>query len=145
MALDDDIETLTRIPLFADFEPQALRDLAFSSETRLFRAGEAIFRRGEASDGGYILLSGSIALDPYDDGRPAAKILRPVALLGEAALAAPTTRPITAIAREPVTTLKIRREVFHRALERNPATAARARAFFKTRLMQFFQDLKLES
>ncbi len=70
MALDDDIANLRRIPLFEDFEVEALRLLTFSAETKLLRAGDALFRRGEASDGGYILTNGSIALEKHDDGTP---------------------------------------------------------------------------
>jgi CRP-like cAMP-binding protein len=144
MTLDDDIVNLTRIPLFANFEPGALRMLAFTSETRLLRAGDTLFRRGEASDGGYVLTIGSIALDRHDDGRPAEKILRPWTLLGEVALVAASTRPVTAIAREPTTVLKIGRGLFHQTLEQHPLTAARARDFFRTRLMEFAEDMKFD-
>lgn len=120
MALDDDIANLRRIPLFEDFEVEALRLLTFSAETKLLRAGDALFRRGEPSDGGYILTNGSIALEKHDDGRPADKVLRPFALIGETALITETTRPVTAIAREPATILKITRALFLRILEDFP-------------------------
>jgi CRP-like cAMP-binding protein len=137
MTNDDDIDNLTRIPLFAIFEPNALRMLAFSSETRLMRAGDVLFRRGEESDGGYILSMGSIGLFPHDDGRPPAQVLHPWALIGEVALAAPSTRPVTARAMEPTTTLKIGRALFHQILEQHPATAIRTRDFFRDRLVGF--------
>ena len=73
MALEDDIANLRRIALFEDFETEALRLLVFGSETKLLRAGDALFRRGEPSDGGYILTGGSIALEKRDDGRPPRK------------------------------------------------------------------------
>lgn len=141
MALDDDIGNLRRIPLFEDFETEALRLLAFGSETKLLRAGDALFRRGEPSDGGFILTNGSIALEKRDDGRPADKILRPFALLGETALITQTTRPVTAIAREPATVLKITRALFHRVLEEYPATAARVRRRLTTRLDELAREL----
>lgn len=144
MALDDDIGNLRRIPLFEDFETEALRLLAFSAETRLLRAGDALFRRGEPSNGGFILTKGSMALQSRDDGRPADKIVRPLTLLGETALVAATTRPITAIAREPSTVLKITRSLFHRILEEHPLTAARVRRRFGTRLEDFAQELKFD-
>ncbi|MBI3274463.1 MAG: cyclic nucleotide-binding domain-containing protein, partial [Methylocystis sp.] len=128
MALDDDVENLRRIPLFQDFELEALRLLVSSAETRLLRAGDALFRRDEPADGGFILTSGSIALGTEDDGRPAEKIVRPFTLLGERALVAPTRRPVTAMAREPAAVLKITRQLFHRVLVDYPRTAARARA-----------------
>ncbi|WP_024881168.1 cyclic nucleotide-binding domain-containing protein [Methylosinus sp. LW3] len=145
MALDDDIANLRRIPLFEDFEVEALRLLTFSAETKLLRAGDALFRRGEPSDGGYILTNGSIALEKHDDGRPAAKVLRPFALIGETALITQTTRPVTAIAREPATILKITRALFLRILEEFPTTATRVRARVATRLTQLAQELKFEA
>jgi CRP-like cAMP-binding protein len=137
MTQDDDIDNLTRIPLFAIFEPNALRMLAFSSETRLLRAGDALFRRGEESDGGYILAMGAVSLLPGDDARPPAQILRPWALIGETALVAPSLRPVTAKALEPTTVLKVSRALFHQILERHPATATRVRDFFRDRLVEF--------
>lgn len=145
MTLDDDIDNLTRIPLFAIFEPGALQTLAVSAETRLLRAGDTLFRRGEASDGGYILCIGSIALDPHDDGRPADRILRPWTLIGEVALVAPSTRPANALAREPTTVLKISRALFHQVLEQHPLTAARVRDFFRRRLLEFADSLEFDA
>jgi CRP-like cAMP-binding protein len=145
MALDDDMNNLRSIPLFQNFEPEALRLFTFGAETRLLRAGDTLFRRGEPSDGGYILMSGSIAVGTADDGRPAQKIVRPFALIGEIALMASTTRPATAIAREPTTVLKAPRRLFHRVLEEYPLTAARVRAFLATRLKEFAQDLRFDA
>lgn len=137
VTLDDDIENLERIPLFATFEPAALRMLAFSAETRLLHPGDVLFRRGEASDGGYILTMGSIGLDPHDDGRPPEVAVAPWTLIGETALAAPTTRPSTAVASEPSTVLRVGRPLFLQILEQHPATAARAREYFRSRLVDF--------
>jgi CRP-like cAMP-binding protein len=137
MTLDDDINNLIRIPLFAVFEPNALRMLAFSAETRLLRAGDALFRRGDVSDGGYVLTMGSVAIDPHDDGRPVTQILRPWTLIGETALVSPSIRPAGATAREPTTVLKISRPLFHMILEQHPATAARVRDLFRERLLAF--------
>jgi CRP-like cAMP-binding protein len=145
MALDDDIANLRGIPLLEDFETEALRLLAFSAETKLLRAGDLLFRRGDRSDGGYILMNGSIALEKSDDGRPAEKILRPLALIGETALIAETTRPVSAIAREPSTVLKITRALFHRILEEYPATALRVRRRLAARLEQLAKNLSFEA
>lgn len=136
MTPEDDLDHLTRIPLFAIFEAGALRKLALSSETRLFRSGDTLFRRGEESDGGYILAMGSVGLLPHDD-RPPTHILRPWALIGETALVAASRRPVTARAMEPTTALKIGRGLFHQILEQYPATASRTRDFFRDRLVNF--------
>jgi CRP-like cAMP-binding protein len=145
MTLDDDIDNLARIPLFSNFEPNALRMLALSTETRLLRAGDVLFRRGEMSDGGYVLTLGAIALTAANDGRPQAKIVRPWTLIGETALLAPSTRPAAAIAQEPAKVLKILRPLFHLVLEQHPATAARVRDFFRCRLLDFIHDIGAEA
>src|SRR5919112_5810403 len=69
MALEDDIAILSGAPLFNLLERDALRLVAFASETRSHAAGDVLFRKGERSDGGYVVRSGAIALDAGDDGR----------------------------------------------------------------------------
>ena len=108
------------------------------------RAGDILYRRGDAADGGHILEKGLIALEGGAQGQSADKIVRPIALLGEIALIAATTRPVTAIAREPSTVLRIQRTLFHRTLEKYPVTAAQVRKLFKNRLVTFAQGLKFE-
>ncbi len=134
--LDDEIENLRRIPLFAVFEPDALQRLAFSLETRLLRADDILFRQGEESDGGSILILGSVGLSTKGE-QNVAHVIRPWALIGEMALIAPSRRPVTAHALEPSTVLKITRPFFHQLLEEHPRTAAQVREFFRERLMRF--------
>jgi len=142
MSLNDDIRNLSRIPLFGELEPEALRLIAFAAETRILRAGDVLFNRGDESDGGYIVLTGAIALDPIGDGGPAVQIVGPTALIGEIALISQTERPVTAIAREPSTVLKITRALFHRMLKEFPVSARRLRAAIQARLDTFAQELE---
>jgi CRP-like cAMP-binding protein len=123
LALNQDIETLRKVPLFAAFDREALRLVAFSAESRIFRAGDVIFRRGEPSDGGYVVMSGSVALDPADDGSPTPHLAGPGTLIGELALIIETARPATAIVREPASMLKVTRRVFRKVLEEYPDAA----------------------
>ncbi len=139
MTLDDEIENLRRIPLFAAFEPAALQMLAFSLETRLLRAGDILFHQGEESDGGSILILGSLGLSTQGDPT-VSHVIRPWALIGEMALIAPSRRPATARALEPSTVLKITRSFFHQLLEEHPKTAAQVRDVFRERLMDFTRN-----
>jgi CRP-like cAMP-binding protein len=137
MATDTDV---WRIAVFAAFEPAALQELMAGAVPRLLRAGETLFRRGEEADGGFLLVEGAILLVTPDASKQE-KILRPVTLLGEVAMIAPTTRPVTAIAREPSTVLAISRSLFCGTLEAHPVTAGRVRSLFKNRLAQFSAGL----
>lgn len=140
MALDDDVRRLSRIPLLADLEADALRLIAFSAEARILRAGDVIFRKDDESDSGYFVMTGSVALDATGDGHTV-KVVGPDSLIGEIALIAASKRPATALAREPTTVLKISRTLFHRVLREFPASGARIRKSVAARLVGFTQEL----
>ena len=138
MALQDDVRDLGAISTLRDLGPDALRLIAFSSETRILRAGDVLFRRGEASDGGCGVLAGAVTLDA---GRGRTTIVRGPALLGDAALLVDTARPATASAREPSSVLRISRALFRRVLGEYPSGAVRLRQTLTARLVAFQGDL----
>jgi CRP-like cAMP-binding protein len=141
MGLEDDVGKLARIPAFAAIEPEALRLIAFSAETRILRAGDVLFRRDEISNDGFVVLAGSIAMDASGDGAVTARIVRPPGLIGDLALLTQTRRPATAIAREPSTVLRISRLLFRRVLDEFPDSAERLRQSQAARLLQFTGEL----
>lgn len=142
MALEDDIRKLSRISLFRALETDALRLIAFGAEAKILRAGDLLFRKGDKSDAGYIVLSGSIALDEAGDGSPPSQVLRADSLIGEVALLVATERPVSAMAREPSTVLKISRQLFHRVLREYPESARRLRATLADDLRSLVQELE---
>jgi CRP-like cAMP-binding protein len=124
MALEDDIGLLSQAPLLNLLERDALRLVAFAAEGRMLRAGDVLFRKGDRSDGGYVVKSGAVALDARDDGSPATFIAGPGALIGQAALFTRIERPATAAAREPSTVIRISPSLMRRVLEEFPGAAA---------------------
>ena len=137
MAIGDNVRDLARNSTLRDLDPEALRLIGFSAETRILRAGDILFRRGDPSDGGYLVVSGALALE--SDGPTV--IARPPTLLGDMALLAATQRPATALAREPSSVLKISRELFHRVLGEYPESATRLRRSMAERLRGLSADL----
>lgn len=127
MALNRDIEILSRLPLLGMLDREALRLIAFSAEARIYRAGDVIFRRGEPSDAAYVVTVGVVALDAADNGAPTPHLAGPGTLIGELALIVETSRPATAIVREPASLLRIPRSTFHRVLEEYPEAAVALR------------------
>ncbi len=63
MALDDDIALMARVPLFASLGDEPVRLLAFSAETRFLRAGDVLFKEGQAADSGYVVAAGRVTLE----------------------------------------------------------------------------------
>lgn len=138
MALDDDVREMARQPFFQELEPEALRLLAFSAETKILRTGDVLFRRGDISDAGYVLLSGSFLLEDKVDTPEI--VISAHSLIGEIALLTTTERPVTMTAREPCTVLVIRRAIFHRILKEYPQSAVRLKIAIENRLAGFAAD-----
>lgn len=123
MKLDDVVHVLKALPLFRKVEPEALRVLVFSATRRQLRAGEALFRRGDYSDGGFLVLEGEVVLDPNDDGAPSRHIFGPGTLIGQSALFAPVERPATALARMAGSVLVFPRDLMLRVIDNYPQSA----------------------
>jgi CRP-like cAMP-binding protein len=144
MSLDQDIERLASIPMLGVIEPGALRLLAFSGETRILRAGEILFRRGDSSEGGVLILSGSFTMDDSREPKEDRPIFGAGVLLGESALLRETECEATAVARETSTVFKISRTLFLRLLQEHPASANRILAFLAQRLRSRLGEVSKE-
>jgi CRP-like cAMP-binding protein len=137
MTLKADVEVFESNALLGQFEPDALRLLAFSSEPRSFKTGATLFKIGERSDGGLLIISGSVVLS----GAGPDEIVGEGALLGETALFADTIRPATATAKDMVTVQRIPRHLVKRVLAEYPGTAPRLKAYFSNRLSSMKRTL----
>jgi CRP-like cAMP-binding protein len=142
MALEDDITVLSSAPLFNLLGRDALRLVAFASESRTLRAGDLLFRKGDRSDGGYVVSRGAIALDANDDGAPAAFVAEPGSLIGQAALFTRIQRPASATAREPSTVIRITPSLMRRVLEEFPEAAAAMQDAMAEELTRLTQGLE---
>ncbi|WP_294535624.1 cyclic nucleotide-binding domain-containing protein [uncultured Rhodoblastus sp.] len=141
MSLESDIKILIGQPIFAELAPEALRLIAFASEPLRLGPGDVVFRQGEPSEGGYVVISGALSLDSTESPAIAGKVVGPGVLLGELALIVPTQHSTTAIARQNSNLLKIPRALFIRALEASPASARRLKSAFARQLQQFVAEL----
>jgi CRP-like cAMP-binding protein len=142
MALDDDIATLSRAPLFNLLDRDALRLVAFAAENRVLRAGDMLFRKGDRSDGGYVVSRGAVALDADDDGSPATFVAGPASLIGQTALFTRIPRPATATAREASTVIRISPSLMRRVLEEFPGAAEAMRYALVEELGQLSRGLE---
>lgn len=118
MALDDTIGLLARAPLLGLLEPDALRLVAFSADTRRLRPDEVLFRRGDRSDGGYVVTSGELVVSR--DGPDAGIAAGMGSLIGQVALFVRMPRPSSARARSAASVLRISPTLMRRVLEEFP-------------------------
>ena len=141
MGLDDDIAFFERVPLFSALDRQALQILAIGAETKQMQSGAVLFYAGELADGGYIVQDGSIRLEPgtFSDGKEV--IVGPGTLIGELALLTDMVCQATAIAKGPVTVIRISRSLFRKMLEGYPAAAVTLRDIMAKRLAAWQREL----
>lgn len=133
LRIDQKTRLLAALPVFQALEPEAVHVLSFSVRERRLAAGDTLFSRGAPSDGGFVVASGRIALDP-SDSHAGIREFGPGALIGEVALVSETERPATAAAMEPSVVLVLPRQLIHQVLEAHPESAGRLRAYIAARL-----------
>ena len=125
MAIDDDIKFLERVPTLSVLGRDALRIIAIGAENRYVHEGNTLFAAGEDADAAYVVQEGSF--DLVADKNGAATVAGRGALIGELALLTETKRPVTAVAREPSSVVRIPRQLFLKTLEGYPDAALRLR------------------
>ena len=132
MTIEDDIVFLERVPALAVLGRDALRIIAIGAENRYVHEGTTLFAEGEDADAAYVVQEGSF--DLMADKNGAATVAERGALIGEIALLTETKRPVTAVAREPSSVVRIPRQLFLKTLEGYPDAALRMRDAIAGRL-----------
>ncbi|HEX5509718.1 MAG TPA: cyclic nucleotide-binding domain-containing protein [Pseudolabrys sp.] len=141
MPLEDDIALFERVPTLALLGKQALRILAIGAETRELQTGAVLFYAGDVAESGYVVVDGSLHLEPGAPLEGAETVAGPGALIGEQALIADAVRPATATALEPTAVIRISRTLFLRMLEGYPAAARKLRESVANRTEQLAHEL----
>lgn len=97
-----DARFLTQSPLFKNLDEVERAQILIIGRVRPVEAGEVIFREGDAGDGLYIVLKGSVRISKRSaTGEEALAVLEPPAYFGEMALIDLAARAADAIANEP--------------------------------------------
>lgn len=126
MALADDIELLSGVPLFSGLDGDQLRLIAFGAEHRLVASGQALFREKSPAECAYVVARGRFELSSLGrGGKPRVEaVAEQGTMLSELALVTMVERKYTAVAMEDADVIRITRALFHRLLEEYPEMAA---------------------
>jgi CRP-like cAMP-binding protein len=141
MTIEDDIAFFERVPTLNTLGRPALRILAIGAESRYVHQGEVLFSAGDPADAGFVVQEGTFNLTARQSERGDAIVVGRGTLLGELALLTETVRPVTAIANEPSTVLRIPRTLFLKMLEGYPEAAKNLRDIIATRTDQSTQEI----
>lgn len=124
MSLQEEVDLLRRIPLFAKVEAPKLKLLAFASERVTFEAGQELFHQGDMPDAAYIIIEGSadVILDTERGRVTVAKIGRNE-LVGEIGIICDVPRTATVQAKTRLVTLKVSKDLLLRMITDFPSMA----------------------
>jgi CRP-like cAMP-binding protein len=141
MTIEDDITFFEHVPTLNMLGADALRILAIGAENRYVHSGEVLFNVGDPADGAFVIQEGRFSLSTHATPSEKDVTVGPFTLLGELALVADTTRPVTATAIEPSSVLRLPRSLFLKTLESFPDAARRLRDMISARSEQSAGDI----
>jgi CRP/FNR family cyclic AMP-dependent transcriptional regulator len=121
VSLNEEVELLRKIPLFANLEPSKLKLLAFTSERITYDAGQVLFYQGDMGDAAYIIVDGEAEVKVgTPNGDITVATLSRNDFVGEIAILCDVPRTATVQAKTRVVTLRIAKDLFFRLIAEFP-------------------------
>jgi CRP/FNR family cyclic AMP-dependent transcriptional regulator len=122
MSLQQDVDLLRNIPLFAKIEPSKLKLLAFTAQRLSFAEGDLICEQGDEGDSAYIIIDGEAdVIVATDSGPVIVATLKKNDFLGETAILCDVPRTATVMARSDLETLMISKDLFFQLVSQFPS------------------------
>jgi CRP-like cAMP-binding protein len=124
MSLNEEVELLRSVPLFANLEPSKLKLLAFTSERLTFPKGQDLFKQGDIGDAAYVIISGSaeVVIETPSGPLTVAQVGKN-AFVGEIAILIDVPRTASVRPTTELETLKISKDLFFRLMTEFPEMA----------------------
>jgi CRP/FNR family transcriptional regulator, cyclic AMP receptor protein len=121
VSLNEEVELLRKIPLFANLEPSKLKLLAFTSDRIAFDAGQVLFNQGDMGDAAYIIVEGEAEVKiGTPTGALTVATLARNDFVGEIAILCDVPRTATVQAKTRLVTLRIAKDLFFRLIAEFP-------------------------
>ena len=124
MTLEEDVELLRNIPLFAKIEPSKLKLLAFTSQRLTFNPGDSLFKQGDSGDALYVIMEGDAdVLVDTPGGQITVATMGKNDFVGDIAVLCDVPRTATVTATSQLTTLRITKDLFFQLVCQFPQIA----------------------
>lgn len=135
MSLDQEVDILRKIPLFADVDPPKLKLMAFASERLTFKPGEAVVRQGDPGDAAYVIIAGTADVVVQTPSGPlTVASMQCNDIVGDIAILIDVPRTATVMATSELVTLKLTKELFFQLVTDFPEIAVQIMRVLATRL-----------
>ena len=114
MSIEQEVEILRKIPLFANIESAKLKLMCFASERITFKEGQSLCQQGDIGDSAYIIIEGTADVIVTNEGPLVVAQLGKNDIVGEIAILVDIPRTATVTATSELTALKITKDLFFR-------------------------------
>ena len=142
MLLNDEVELLGKVSLFAGLQPSQLKLLAFTSQRLTFEEGDILFRQNDPAYEAYVVLSGTAEVIVEINGSEmVVASLEKNAIVGEIAILSDVARTATVRAATELETLCIEKEQMLKLLKEFPSMAIDVMRVLAERLTATTADL----
>lgn len=143
MSLAEEVEALSRIPMFADVERGQLQLLAFTSERVRFAPGETLFCQREVADAAYVILEGTADVEVDSPSGPiTVATVERHQIVGEIAILCDVPRTAAIRATSELAALRISKDVFFRLVMEFPQVGFAVMRELATRLDRTTRELR---
>ncbi len=143
MNLNEEVELLKLVPIFSKIEQAKLKLLAFTSERVNFAVGQEVCHQGDPGNTMYVILGGTAdVLIDTAGGQIAVAEMKKNSFFGEIAILCDVPRTATIKAKEPLSTLKITKDMFYRLVAEFPQMAVEIMRELAHRLEDTNQKLR---
>ncbi|SEQ23373.1 Cyclic nucleotide-binding domain-containing protein [Devosia sp. YR412] len=141
MIRDDAAEALAQAEFFDICDDEQRRMLAFAGDLRHFDPDAVLYKSGDAPQGAFVLMSGTLKARPDGGGKPYA-ISEPGSVVSAMALILSKPRPLTITAVTDCETLFVPRSAFLKLVQQSPELAQRAVARVERELGNYLGALE---
>jgi CRP/FNR family cyclic AMP-dependent transcriptional regulator len=143
VSLNEEVELLRNMPLFAKLEPSKLKLLAFTSERITYEQDQVLFNQGDVGDAAYIIVEGAAkVMVDTPDGEIEVAALGRNDFVGEIAILCDVPRTATVRASAKTITLRITKDLFFRLVAEFPEMSVEIMRELASRLEHTTQQLR---
>jgi len=141
VGLNEVVNMLMDIPLFAGIDRSKLKLLAFTAERILFEKDQVVFFQGDAGDHAYVIIEGEVdVVLESAGGERIVATLGSNEIFGEMALLSKMPRTTTIRAKTPLVLLSLSQDVFLRMVEENSEISIAMMRVLAERLASTLRD-----
>ncbi len=140
--LDQKIELLQQVPLFAGLSEELLSAVADCGQKTFFQAGEELITEGEAGSAAYLIMTGKAGCPRIEGDETLVEDLWPGTLVGELGMLVETVHNMTVTAQERLRALAFHRDVFRTVMEAHPELAKHISEMLLVRLYGLAAEIR---